>query len=69
MFVSSASPEYYFQLRQRDYIALSKEITESNGSLGYLTLTAATSYTTSQGVAKEFESNAAMKADILRCYW
>jgi hypothetical protein len=69
MFVSSSSPEHYFQLRQRDYIALSKELTESQGKLGYLTLTSATSYVTSNGVTKEFDSNAALKADILRCYW
>lgn len=63
------SPAQYVRSRTREAIALSHEIQESKGSLGYLTIKNAISFTTKKGVTYEFTSRTERDAAILRMFW
>lgn len=63
------SPAQYVRVRTKDAIALSYEIQESKGSLGYLTIKDAVSFTTEKGVTHEFTSRTERDAAILRMFW
>lgn len=61
------SPEVYLNTRRRDYNSLLHEIADSK-DLGYCLITSQTSFE-SHGEHSSFNSNASMKAEILRRFW
>jgi len=60
--------EKYLNSRTRDAIALSHEIQESKGDLGYVTVIS-TMLMIVNGKPMEFHSPAAMRAYILQTFW
>lgn len=63
------SPAQYVRSRTREAIALSHEIQEAQGKLGYLTIKDAVSFVTKKGDIHEFNSRTERDAAILRMFW
>ncbi len=68
MLTTLQSPEQYLDSRRRDFIALTHEITEGKGDLGYASFVDPCTLLV-KGVRHEFSSNSHAKAWLLRMFW